>query len=165
MYGVLAGGLLAIAEIVSVSLRGGAPLLPVQLFASVSLGGAALDTAPLRVVVPLGLATHALLSTSYGALYGALYARLDLRSRTSLSRQALLGIAFGLALFTVHFQGLGRLFYPWLLEEEQALHAALHALAFGLPLALMVVSTERQLQLMLRISRPTRAQAAPGWRG
>jgi hypothetical protein len=91
------------------------------------------------VEVTLGIIVHLFLSV----LFGIGFALIAPLLRTS----ALLvagGLAYGLALYVVNFQVIGRLFFPWFVDPRgpnQILELIVHPLAFGLALVPFFLST------------------------
>lgn len=142
-FGLVAGAIFAVMEIVGAALMGDPPLMPVRMFASTVLGEQALMEAPLGTAVAVGLVAHFALSAIFGLVYGAINAALSPATETSYGRQAGLGLVFGAALWLVNFQIIARILYPWFLETPQLVQLAMHALFFGLPLALMYAAAER----------------------
>ena len=147
-FGLIAGVIFAAVEIIAAAILGNQPMMPVRLFASVLLGPSALQSAPLDTAVVVGYGMHLTLSAFYGLVYGVANALLlSPTTERSLGRQAELGLFYGLAIWLVNYQLIARMFYPWFLEPPQFLHMAMHALCFGLPLALMYAGGERQGQV------------------
>jgi hypothetical protein len=141
--GVIAGVIFAAVEIVGATMMGNPPLMPIRMFASVVLGRGALEGS-IGTPFVVGTIAHLVLSAVFGVLYGLLNARLSGESKTSFGRQAGLGILFGLAVWLVNFQVIARVLYPWFLGAPQFLQAMMHALFFGLPLALIYAASERK---------------------
>lgn len=82
------------------------------------------------VEVTLGLIVHLFLSALFGIVF-ALIAPL-LRNPALL---VLGGLAYGLALYLVNFQVIGRLLFPWFVDERgpnQLVELIVHPLAYGL---------------------------------
>ena len=144
-FGLVAGVMFAIVEILITGLMGGAPLMPLRLFASILMGQDALYATTTGTVV-LGALVHLVLSGLFGLFYGLVNAGFTSRTQTHWGRQAVLGLAFGALLWFVNFQIVARIAYPWFLESPQLLQLLVHALAFGLPLALMYGGAERRVQ-------------------
>jgi hypothetical protein len=148
-FGLLAGLIFFVVEIIVAAVQGMPPLAPVRLFASTALGPAALS-GPIGSVFVVGVLAHVVLSAIYGAIYGAINAGLSAQTETSYARQASLGLLFGAALWLVNFQIFSRLMYPWFLDASQTVQLVLHAVAYGLPLSLMYASAERTAQHVVR---------------
>jgi hypothetical protein len=107
--------------------------------------------APALVV---GIIAHLTLSGIYGLAYGVVNAMFSPRTETSWGRQMAIGVVFGAALWLVNFQIIARIVYPWFLDAPQALQLLMHAVAFGLPLALMYAGAERRVQIIGATRRP-----------
>jgi hypothetical protein len=141
--GLVAGMIFAVMEIAGAAMMGNPPLMPIRMFASVLLGKSALEGA-LGVAIVVGIIAHMVLSGAFGVVYGLVAGRLDPKTQTSFGRQSLLGMMFGLVVWLVNFQIIARVLYPWFLETPQVLQAMMHALFFGLPLALVYTASERK---------------------
>lgn len=155
-FGITAGMILAMAQMAEAVAGGGHALSPYRLFASVFVGERALEALPVGAATFLGLAAHLGLSALFGALYGWLISRRSLETRLGWLRQAGLALLFGLGLWGLNFQLLGRLLFPWVLEQPQLAQAWLHAVAFALPMGLMSVAAERRDRLLTVRSAATR---------
>ena len=143
-FGVIAGVIFAVMEIIAAAAMGMPLLMPLRMFASVLLGQDAMMTANLSSVVAVGVIAHLALSAIFGAIYGLLDARLPGQTQRSYGRQAIYGLLFGAALWFVNFQIIARIAYPWFLDAPQFLQVALHAICFGLPLGLFYAAGERR---------------------
>ena len=146
-FGLIAGVIFGLVEILVSAMMGNPPLQPIRMFASVVLGETALQSTELGSVVVIGAVVHLALSALFGLIYGAINGALSRETETSWGRQAGIGLVFGVLLWFVNFQLIARAIYPWFLDTPQALQAALHAVFFGLPLALMYAAAERRVQL------------------
>lgn len=155
-FGLIAGALFAVMEVIGAAMMGDPPLMPVRMFASTVLGEQALMETPAATAVPIGLIAHFALSAIFGLIYGTVNARFSTDTETSYGRQAGIGLVFGIALWFVNFQIIARAIYPWFLMAPPFLQAAMHAMFFGLPLALMYATGERHAQ---RVGRPARVPA------
>lgn len=145
-FGLIAGIIFAMMEIAGAAMMGNPPLMPLRMFASVVLGGSAMQTASLGSVVVVGTIAHLALSAVFGLIYGLVNARFSPKTETSWGRQAGLGLLFGAMIWLVNFQIIARILYPWFLMTPQFLQMAMHAMFFGLPLALMYAAAERRVQ-------------------
>lgn len=134
--GLAAGAIFAVLQMLLALLAGESLLAPWRMAASVVLGGEGLTTMGVAAFL-IGFLIHFSLAALFGTVYGLIMNKADNRTRVSLGREAGLGILFGLALWLLNFQVLARLLYPWFLATPQFVQALLHALAFGLPLALL----------------------------
>jgi hypothetical protein len=145
LYGVLAGAIFLGVELIAAALMGNPVLMPIRMFASLLLGQSAMQAAPLGMVLGLGLPVHFALSALFGFIYGALNGLLGVEGRGSYARQAALGLLFGVALWFIDFQVIARFIYPWFLNAPQFMQMMLHAVAFGLPLALLFAASARRV--------------------
>lgn len=141
--GFVAGLAFGAVELLASALPG--PLLPFRMAASVALGRDALG-GPAAGPLVVGLITHLALSSLFGLAFAALNLRLSAESRRSFGFQSGLGLLFGLALWLVNFQAIGRTFYPWFLEVPQFQQALMHGACFGLPLALAYAAITRRVE-------------------
>src|ERR1043166_4139899 len=125
-YGVVAGVVLAVAGMFA-SLFAHQPVVtPFRLGASVAVGADALVSTSSTVIFA-GLVAHLFFSAVFGFIYALVDMALSRAQRSSYAWQSGLGLCFGLALWFVNFQVVARVFYPWLLEDSQLVHALLHA--------------------------------------
>ncbi|MCX4243472.1 hypothetical protein OEB96_22765 [Paraliomyxa miuraensis] len=136
------------AEIIAAMAAGLRPLLPLRMAASVVIGPEALTTTTVAGAIVAGVVVHLLASTLFGAIYGLVNSSFSQETETSYARQAGLGMLYGVALWIATFQIIARIAYPWFLDTSQGLQVVLHALTFGLPLALMYALAERRVQLV-----------------
>jgi hypothetical protein len=145
-FGLVAGVLFAVAEVVASAAMGQPGFAPFQMFASVLFGAGAFEFGAGTAILAGGL-IHLVLAGLFGLIYGLLNDRLPLGSHTSWGTQAGLGVAFGAALWLVNFQIIARALFPWFLEANQIVQLLLHAIFFGLPLGLMYAAAERRALL------------------
>jgi hypothetical protein len=149
-FGIVAGIIFAVVQVAAAALSG-APLEPLRMSSSVLLGPDMAHGASLGVAALIGLGVHLALSALFGLLYGLIDgANLDEHPR-SWGRQAPVGLLYGFAIWLLDFQVVGRISHPWFLGAPQLAQAALHALFFGLPLALFYVRAERQMRPALAL--------------
>jgi hypothetical protein len=146
-FGLVAGMIFALVEI-AVAGRGGAPMAPLRMSASVVLGVAALDQTSVVMAAAVGMGVHLALSGLFGLAYGLLDGHRPQEPERSWTRQAGFGTLYGLVLWLIDFQIVGRLSHPWFLAVPQLGQAVLHAFFFGLPLALMYVQRARHARPM-----------------
>lgn len=147
LFGLITGALFAIMTVTSAAMTGDSLFSPFRMFASIVLGQVALESLeslPAGAIFCVGSIVHFVLSAAFGLVYGAVNARFSAETQTHWGRQAGLGLLFGVVLWLVNFQIIARIFYPWFLMTPQFLQMSLHALFFGLPLALMYAGAERQ---------------------
>lgn len=154
-FGLIGGMIFGVMEVVGAAIMGNPPLMPIRMFASTVVGQQALMEIPAATAIPIGLIAHFALSAVFGAIYGAINARLSIESKTSYDRQAAIGLVFGAMLWLVNFQIIARLLYTWFLTTPQFLQMAMHAMFFGLPLGLMYAAAERAHH----VARPSHAPA------
>ncbi|HEY3359099.1 MAG TPA: hypothetical protein VGQ83_37970 [Polyangia bacterium] len=144
VWGVLAGAVFGLAEVVGAAAMGQSPLLPPRMAASLVLGGIALFSTPPATAVALGLFVHLLLSALFGIIFSARNAPMPPEMRASWGSQAAFGLFYGLIVWLFDFQLVGRLLYPWFLTSAQIPQAIAHIVFFGLPLGLGFAATERR---------------------
>jgi hypothetical protein len=142
--GIAAGVVFAIVEMVAATAAGLPANTPLRLFGSIVLGRAALSVS-FEFVAIAGLVVHLVLSAGYGAIYGALNARVSPKRRGRIADQAFAGILYGSAIWLVNYQLVGRIAYPWFLDMPQDIQWLVHALFFGLPLGLMYAALARRM--------------------
>lgn len=142
--GILAGAVFAAAEIIVAALMGAPAVLPLRMFASISMGPEALSVVPASVAAIVGTITHLAFSAIFGVLYAALVLPMTYGTRARPVVQAGSGALFGLAVWFLNFQLVARAFYPWFLATSQTNQAILHALAFGVPLGVVFAAIERR---------------------
>ena len=140
--GAVAGLVFAIVAIAVAAGAGAGSDLPFRIFHSLWFGELAFREhaggPPREVDIAIvGSIVHLTISVLAGIGYALIAAGLRQRRPLALEHHAALGIGYGLVLWLVNFQVLGRIFYPWLLELPQAGLAVLHAFAFGLPVGLV----------------------------
>jgi hypothetical protein len=144
-FGVVAGMVFGLIEVVGTGMMGDSPLMPIRMFASVVLGEGAMTSPNIGSVAIVGVVAHVVLSAIFGLMYGVFAANTSLRTQTDWSRQAFLGLMFGVALWFVNFQVIARFLYPWFLEVPQFGSMVMHAMFFGLPLSLLYARAERHV--------------------
>jgi len=144
-FGLIAGAVFAIAQVIATVIAGDSAILAFRRLASVLLGPDALAVTPAATAVGVAIVGHLFLSAMYGLFYGIYSSALTLPTRRSLGRQAVIGPIYGVMLWAVNFQVFARYRYPWLLALPQAPLVALHAVFFGLPLGLLYASAERRV--------------------
>ena len=144
IFGVLAGLVLLLGELLVAALAGAPTIRPLQMAASVAFGREAFALHSDHAAVPGG-AVHLALSALFGFVYSQFFVRASLDTSRSYQREAGYGAAFGLALWVINFQLVARAALPWFLDASQAVQAMMHALLFGLPLGLMMAASERRV--------------------
>ncbi len=147
LYGIAAGGVFALAQLVASAVSGGlAAVEPFRLAASVVLGQKAITGGvSLGLVLAVGLAVHVAITAFWGLLYSFVDSRLTPDVRPNFSFQAASGMLFGLVVWLLDFQFVARGYFPWFLERSpQFFQALMHALFFGLPLGFLFSAAERR---------------------
>ncbi|MCO5166010.1 MAG: hypothetical protein M9894_06540 [Planctomycetes bacterium] len=137
--GEVAGAAFALASCLALG-----PVAVVRLNASILLGE--YGTSPalnLWGALTMGLVAHVVLSGLFGWLYGVLHRSMIPRARLRLDVNAAAGALYGLALWFVNVQLVGRAGYAWFLDLPQVPMLALHALTYGLPLGLVTALAAR----------------------
>lgn len=143
-FGLIAGVIMAVAFVVAEAAMGNPPLTPFRLIASLAYGEAALTTRSIGDCLVMGSVIHFSLSALFGLIYGLICSALSADLQTSWAKQAAIGVGYGAVLWLMNFQLIARWRFPWLLDRPQFMILLVHALAFGLPLALMYVASERR---------------------
>ncbi len=146
-WGLLAGLLFAIVEMIGAAAMGASALSPWRAFASTVLGQRALEQTPPGTTFIVGVVAHFVLSAIYGLVYAFANRLVSDETRRSYGREAALGLLFGIALYVVNFQVIARLVYPWFRNAPQLWQFILHTVFFGLPLALFITASERSFAL------------------
>jgi hypothetical protein len=142
-FGIVAGIVFAVVQMLAAGAFGEVGLMPLRLFASVVLGERAVTTTEVGMTVFLGILVHFVLSAAFGAVYGLIEERMREGYRRNLATQAAFGMVFGVVLWLVNYQIIARILYPWFLMTPQGIQMMIHALAFGLPLGLLFGAWER----------------------
>ncbi|MFP2924527.1 hypothetical protein ACLESO_04785 [Pyxidicoccus sp. 3LG] len=149
LFGVAAGVVLALAEVVLAVASGDSPLRPVRMSAGLVLGPPAFTEAVAGgTALLVGVGVHLVLSAIAGLAYSLLDAMLPPDGRGRWEFQSAVGMLFGILVWLVSFQFVGRGYYPWFLEVPQFPQIVLHAVFLGLPLSLLFTAAERRRALM-----------------
>jgi succinate dehydrogenase/fumarate reductase cytochrome b subunit len=143
-FGLLAGVVFAVAECLTSWLAGEGLLRPVRYAASEVLGVHALTEPARPLILAVGLVLHFAFSAFLGLAYSLIDARLSPELRPSVAHQAAVGMLFGIGVWVVTFQFMGRGYFPWFLELPQFPQLVLHAVFFGAPLGLLFAAAERR---------------------
>jgi hypothetical protein len=134
--GALAGLILLAAEVLVSALSGAGFATPLRYAASVVAGQDALErTGPF--VISGGLVVHLFISAGWGCVFGAIQRALPPTTQVAPRRQALIGLAFGAAVWAIDLQMIAGALCPWFLDVPQAAQLALHAALFGAPLGVL----------------------------
>ena len=149
LFGVAAGVVLALAEVVLAVATGESAMHPVRMSAGVALGTSAFSPqVSAGTALLVGFGVHVLLSALAGLAYSLLDAMLPLDGRSRWEFQAAVGMLFGMFIWLVSFQFVGRGHYPWFTEVPQFPQIVLHAVFLGLPLAMLFTAAERRRALL-----------------
>ncbi|CAM4520839.1 hypothetical protein [Corallococcus exiguus] len=145
LFGLAAGVLLALAETALAVAAGEGPLVPVRMSAAVVLGPPAFTPqVSTALAIAVGLGVHLVIAAGWGVVYALLDAMLPLDGRGRWEFQAAVGMLFGIFVWLVNFQLLGRGYFPWFLSVPQFLQIVWHAVFLGLPMALLFTAAERR---------------------
>ncbi|ATB51523.1 hypothetical protein [Corallococcus macrosporus] len=158
LFGMAAGVVLALAEVVLAVASGDGPLRPVRMSAAVLLGPQAF-TAQVAdgTALLLGVGVHLVIAAVVGLFYSVLDAWLPPDGRSRWEFQAAVGMLYGIFVWLVNFQFVGRGSYPWFLEVPQFPQIVLHAVFLGLPLSTLFTAAERR-RLLLDAAESTPAR-------
>ncbi|WP_426756070.1 hypothetical protein [Myxococcus sp. Y35] len=149
LFGMAAGVVLALAEVVLAVAAGDSPMRPVRMSAGVVLGPPAF-TAQVSdgTALLLGVGVHLVISAVVGLFYSVLDALLPPDGRGRWEFQSAVGMLYGLFVWLVNFQFVGRGSYPWFTDVPQFPQLLLHAVFLGLPLAMLFTAAERRRLLL-----------------
>lgn len=145
VYGLVAGAIFALAEMIVTAAMGMGWLAPWKAFASIILGQSAMMGGLDLGTFVVGFIVHFAISALLGAIWGVIASVVPRSVRLSHGAHGAAAAIFGLAVYAFNFQVIARSFYPWFLELNQVAQLFLHAFAFGLPLGLMMVSALKPL--------------------
>ncbi len=155
LFGVAAGVVLALAEVALAGAMGDSLLRPVRMSAGLLLGPPALTPeVSAGTALLLGMGVHLALSAVWGLLYSFLDAMLPPDGRGRWEFQAAVGMLFGIFIWLVSFQFVGRGYAPTFLEVPQFPQIVLHAVFLGLPLAMLFTAAERKRALLDAVDGP-----------
>lgn len=143
-FGLLAGVVFAVAECLTSWVAGEGVLRPIRYAASEVLGAGALTEPSLARILAVGLILHFAFSAFLGLAYSLIDARLSPELRPSVLHQTAVGMLFGIGVWVLTFQFMGRGYFPWFLELPQFGQMVLHAVFFGAPLGLLFAAAERR---------------------
>lgn len=149
LFGLAAGVVLALAEVVFALAAGDSPLRPLRMSAGMVLGPRVFGEGfPLGTMLPVGVGIHLAISAIVGLFYSILDAMLPPDGRGQWEFQAAVGMLYGIAVWLVDFQFVARGYYPWFLDVPQFPQIVLHSVFLGLPLAMLFTAAERRRALM-----------------
>lgn len=104
----------------------------------------------------------------FGLLYGLVNARFSEKTETSWARQAGLGLLYGVLIWVCNIKLVAEVLYPWAVDDTRPVPMLMHALFFGLPLALIYAASERRFHRVAldrsKGARPSGAHACSGAR-
>ena len=143
--GVAAGIAMGLLEVIVSLSSGESALLPLRNAASIILRDDAFGPNAAMIAF-IGAIIHFSIAVIYGFAYGVLNSQIPWEKRVRSPRQAVLGIAFGTAIWLLDFQLIARFFYPSMLSYSQIGQWAVHAFGFGLPLGLLFADREPPLR-------------------
>lgn len=145
--GLFGGATLAAGQLMAAAFSGVPPGTPWQLWSSLILGQGALDGGLNLGRFVLGFLLNFGLSTLFGTLFGVIVARISRPLRNDLAVQLSGGVAYGIVLWVINYQLIGRLFFPWFAGLNAGVQLVLHGLFYGLPLATWMALTLRDLEV------------------
>lgn len=87
-FGLVAGLLFAVFEVIATVAMGGPALNPFRMFSSVVLGVDAMQEISIGTAFVVGLIVHLALSGAFGIIYGVVSARMSGATRVSWGKQA-----------------------------------------------------------------------------
>jgi hypothetical protein len=143
--GVAAATVFIVAEMVGAAIFEHDAYAPLRRFASVLLGPSALKDST-SLAITWGVLVSFTLASAFGTAYGWLHARLPHDAHSDPLRQAVFGLFFGAVVWIVNWQILARFIWPWLLRAPQFTELSMHAVFFGLPLALFYAVADRAFE-------------------
>jgi hypothetical protein len=142
-FGIVAGIVFAVAQMLAAGMMGELGLMPLRMFASIVLGSHAMTSTDVAITVFIGMLVHFVLAGAFGAFYGIIEERFARDTRSSFGKQAAFGMVYAVLLWFVNYQVIARIMYPWFLAPPQGIQMMIHALCYGLPLAVMYAFYER----------------------
>jgi hypothetical protein len=142
-FGLIAGITFGVGSVLVSALSGRPALLPLRLAASVVERRDAFAMSRAGAIA-LGASVHIVLAGFFGLTYGFFATDLRRETRTGETAQAIVGAAFGAALWAVNLQVLARAFWPWFLDLPAGPVLVLHAACYGVPLGLLYALSERR---------------------
>lgn len=124
-------------------LLGGTPGDPWQAAASVFLWRQAVAGPATFGVLLAGVACHLAIAAFYGMVWGLAVGKLPVEVRDDWGFHAGAATAYGVLVYVVNVQLVGRLLYPWMPATAPFAQLLLHGLAYGLPLGLYLCARVR----------------------
>lgn len=144
--GLVAGAILALAEMALAAATGDSPATPWAMAASILLGATARSAPFGPAIFAIGFAVHAILSALFGLLWGAVARSVSRDVRDAFGPHGIAAAIYGALLWLVNFQVIARFVYPWFLEANGFAQLLLHTFFFGLPLGLFLAARLRPIE-------------------
>jgi hypothetical protein len=145
LAGLIGGAVLAAGQTLVAAAGGLDPGAPWALAASVVAGEQAPGLSLGRFL--LGAFIHFGLATLFGALFGVIVAKISRPVRNNLTLELAGGAVYGLVIWVINQQIVGRVLYPWYLDFNPALQALVHALFYGVPMATWLALRLREVEV------------------
>lgn len=145
--GLIGGAVLAAGQTLAAALAGFEPGAPWQLAASIALGS---EGAAGRLTwghFLLGAVIHFGLAALFGAVFGVIVAKIRRPVRNNLTIELAGGVLYGLVLWVINQEILGRILYPWYLQFSAPVQAVLHAFFYGVPVATWLALRIREVEV------------------
>jgi hypothetical protein len=133
--GLIGAAVLAAGQTLAAAVSGLEPGAPWMLASSVALGREGVEGRLDFLHFALGTIIHFGLGALFGAIFGAIVAGISRPVRNNLALELTGGVLYGLVIWLITQQILGRVLYPWYLEFNAPVQALLHGLFFGVPMA------------------------------
>ncbi len=137
VWGISAGIIFAVFEMVMNMFLGQSFLGPLRMISSIALGAQALDPGySILTAGAVGLIIHVILSAVYGVIFVRLLGLIK-RFNTPLNTRMLFGLLFGLALWVVNFLIIAPVAFPQFTEMNQFWNGFVaHTFVFGAALGI-----------------------------
>jgi len=145
--GLIGGAMLAAGQTLAAALRGLEPGAPWMLASSLALGRAGAEGRLDFGHFLVGTIIHFGLAAFFGLVFGWIVAQISRPVRNNLTLELAGGLIYGLVLWVINQEILGRLFYPWYLEFSAPVQAVLHGLFYGVPLATWLALRIRDVEV------------------
>jgi hypothetical protein len=146
LAGLIGGAALAAGQTLVAAATGLAPGAPWQLAASLAMGEDVAGRLNWGIFL-LGAFIHFGLATVFGALFGMVVATISRPVRNNISLELAGGALYGLVIWAINQQVVGRLLYPWYLDFNPAVQALVHALFYGVPMATWLALRLRDVEV------------------
>lgn len=142
-FGVIAGVVFGMAEVLGAAFTGASPFDPLRASASLALGPHALVAVDGTTYL-VGFMVNLVLSAVFGLFYIEVDARFPVFAQTRYGQQLGVGLLFGALVWLLDFGIVAQSLFPWLRDTRPFVQLLMHALFFGAPLGLMMAATERR---------------------